>query len=360
MRNKTLLGFDWWLLAPVFVLVSISLVTLLSLNKALFLNQLTALGVGLVAFFLTSRLRVEMLESFRLPIYVISLILLVVVLVIGFESNGAVRWISVFGVSVQFSEVLKPFLAISFCAFLAERRDTSFKSLLLILLFLLPVFFLVAFQPDLGNALIYGGVVLLVLIVYGFPLRWFGLLSLPFLLVSPIFWNLLHDYQQRRLLTFINPTSDPLGSSYNVIQAMIAVGSGMFLGKGLSQGTQSGLRFLPERHTDFIFATLSEGLGFVGSFIIIIAFAFLCMRIYVIFTKLDNPFAKLFTASAFSFLLIHFFVNIGMNLGILPIVGVTLPFVSFGGNSLLSNFIFLGILSSLMSTYSRRSVLEIR
>jgi rod shape determining protein RodA len=360
MRNKSLLGIDWWLLAPVFVLVSISLVTLLSLNKELFFSQLFTLGVGLVAFFSASRLRVEMLESFRVPIYVISIILLLVVLVIGYESHGALRWISVFGFPIQFSEVLKPFLAVSLCSFLAKRRDTSFRSLLLILLFLLPVFFLVAFQPDLGNALIYGGVVLLVLIVYGFPLRWFGLLLLPLLLFSPIFWNLLHDYQQKRLLTFINPTSDPLGASYNVIQAMIAVGSGMFLGKGLSQGTQSGLRFLPERHTDFIFATLSEGLGFVGSFIIIIAFALLCLRIYMIFTAFENPFAKLFTASAFSFLLIHFFINIGMNLGLLPIVGVTLPFVSFGGNSLLSNFIFLGILSSLMSTYSRRSVLEIR
>lgn len=360
MRNKTLFGLDWWLLAPVFVLVSISLVTLLSLNKELFFNQLFTLGVGLVAFFLASRLRVEMLESFRVPIYIISIILLMVVLIIGYESHGALRWISVFGFPVQFSEILKPFLAVSLCSFLAKRRDTSLRSLLLILLFLLPVFFLVAFQPDLGNALIYGGVVLLVLIVYGFPLRWFGLLSLPFLLISPIFWNLLHDYQQKRIVTFINPTSDPLGASYNVIQAMIAVGSGMFLGKGLSQGSQSGLRFLPERHTDFIFATLSEGLGFVGSFIIIIAFALLCLRIYMIFTRFENPFAKLFTASAFSFLLIHFFVNIGMNLGLLPIVGVTLPFVSFGGNSLLSNFIFLGILSSLMSTYFRRSVLEIR
>jgi len=360
MRNKNLLGLDWWLLAPVFVLVIISLVTLLSLNRELFLNQLSALGVGLVAFFLASRLRVEMLESFRVSIYVISVVLLLVVLIIGFESNGAVRWISVFGVSVQFSEVLKPFLALSLCSFLAKRSDMSFRTVLLTLLLLLPVFFLVAFQPDLGNALIYGGVVLLVLIVYGFPLRWFGLLLLPFIFVSPIFWNLLHDYQQRRLLTFINPTSDPLGSSYNVIQAMIAVGSGMFLGKGLSQGTQSGLRFLPERHTDFIFATLSEGLGFVGSAIVICAFILLLLRVYMLFMKMENQFAKLFAACVFSFLLIHFFVNIGMNTGLLPIVGVTLPFVSFGGNSLLSNFIFLGILSALSSTYSRRSVLEIK
>lgn len=360
MRNKSLFGLDWWLLVPVFVLVIISLVTLLSLSKALFLNQLSALGVGLVVFFLASRLRVEILESFRVPIYIISLILLVVVLIIGFESNGAVRWISVFGISVQFSEVLKPFLAISFCSYLSKRNGTSFRSLGVILGLLIPIFILVALQPDLGNALIYAGVVGIVLLVYGFPFKWFGLLSLPFILVTPIFWGFLHDYQQKRLLTFINPTSDPLGASYNVIQAMIAVGSGMFLGKGLSQGTQSGLRFLPERHTDFIFATLSEGLGFVGSMIVISAFVLLCLRVYMIFMKMENQFAKLFAACVFSFLLIHSFVNIGMNIGLLPIVGVTLPFVSYGGNSLLSNFIFLGILSSLATTYSRRSVLEIR
>lgn len=360
MRNKSLFGIDWWLLAPVVVLVIISLVTLLSLSKALFLNQLFTLVVGLAAFFLISHLRVEIFESLSTPMYFISLALLLIVLIIGFESHGAVRWISFFGFPIQFSEILKPFLAVSLCSYLSKHTNTSLKSLLLILLLLAPVFLLVAFQPDLGNALIYAGVVLMVLLVYGFPFRWFGLLLLPFLFITPIFWGFLHDYQRNRLLTFINPANDPLGASYNVIQAVIAVGSGMFLGKGLSQGTQSGLRFLPERHTDFIFATLSEGMGFVGSMIVIVAFVLLCLRIYMIFMKMENSFGKLFAAATFSFLLIHFFVNIGMNIGLLPIVGVTLPFVSYGGNSLLSNFIFLGILSSLVATYSRRSVLEIR
>lgn len=360
MRNKSWLGLDWWLIAPVFVLVTISLVTLLSLSQSLFLNQLFTLGVGVVAFLLVSRLRVGILETLSLPIYIVSVILLFIVLIIGYESHGAVRWVSFFGFPIQFSEVLKPFLAVSLCSYLSKQRDTTLRSLITVLVLLTPVFLLIALQPDLGNALIYVGVVVMVLIVYGFPFKWFGLLLMPFLLVAPVFWGFLHDYQQKRLLTFINPTSDPLGASYNVIQAMIAVGSGMFLGKGLSQGTQSGLRFLPERHTDFIFATLSEGLGFVGSLIVIAAFALLCFRIYLIFIRIENTFAKLFTACIFSFLLIHVFVNIGMNTGLLPIVGVTLPFVSYGGNSLLSNFISLGIVSALVATYSRRSVLEIR
>lgn len=360
MRKKSLLGIDWWLLTPIIALIAISLVTLLSLNKALFFNQLFTLSISLVGFYVVSRLRIETLQQLALPIYILSLVLLFIVLIIGFESHGAVRWISFFGFPIQFSEVLKPFLALALASHLSKVDKSSFKSFLLTLLLLLPVFLLIAFQPDLGNAVIYAGVVLLVLIVYGFPWRWFLLLLLPFLLVSPVLWSILHDYQRRRLLTFLNPTSDPLGASYNVIQAMIAVGSGMFLGKGLTQGTQSGLRFLPERHTDFIFATLSEGLGFVGGFIVLIAFFALSVRIYTVFKELDDSFAKIFTVTMFFFFLSHFFINIGMNVGLLPIVGVTLPFVSYGGNSLLSNFIFLGILSAIVSTYSRRSVLEIK
>ena len=360
MRKKTLLGIDWWLLTPVAVLVIVSLVTLLSLNKSFFLSQFFTLIVGLVAFFIASRMRVETLQRLSLPIYIFSLISLFIVLIIGFESHGAVRWVSFFGFPIQFSELLKPFLSLALASYLAKSSNRSFKSLITVLLLLAPIFALIAFQPDLGNALIYFGVVLLVLIVYGYPIKWFIFLALPFLLISPLVWEVLHDYQRKRLLTFINPTSDPLGASYNVIQAMIAVGSGMFLGKGLSQGTQSGLRFLPERHTDFIFATLSEGLGFVGAMIILGAFIMLCIRIYLIFTSMENEFAKIFASIVFSFFLIHFFVNIGMNVALLPVVGVTLPFVSFGGNSLLSNFIFLGFLSAVASTYSKHSVLEIR
>jgi len=360
MHRKTLLGVDWWLLVPVAVLIIISLVTLLSLNRALFFSQFFTLIIGVIAFLIFSRIRVESFVRLAIPIYIISIILLLIVLIIGFESHGAVRWISLGGFPIQFSELLKPFLALALASYLSQHKTRSFRSLLAILLFLAPIFGLIAFQPDLGNALIYAGVVLLVLITFGYSLKWFGLLAVPFLLASPIVWNILHDYQQKRLLTFLNPTSDPLGASYNVIQAMIAVGSGMFLGKGLSQGTQSGLRFLPERHTDFIFATLSEGLGFIGAIIVLVAFIMLCVRIYVIFTQMDNDFAKIFASIVFSFFLVHFFVNIGMNLALLPVVGVTLPFVSFGGNSLLSNFIFLGILSSMVTSYSRHSVLEIK
>jgi rod shape determining protein RodA len=151
-----------------------------------------------------------------------------------------------------------------------------------------------------------------------------------------------------------------LGLSYNAIQAVIAVGSGMLLGKGLGLGTQSGLRFLPERHTDFIFASLSEELGIIGALLLILTFIFLLYRIFIIFREQSELFPKIFSAIAFSIIFLQFFVNIGMNIGILPIVGITLPFVSYGGSSLLSNLILLGILSSMNKNIQEHRVLEIK
>jgi rod shape determining protein RodA len=183
---------------------------------------------------------------------------------------------------------------------------------------------------------------------------------LPALIAIPLIWPHLHDYQQQRIITFLNPTADPLGTSYNSMQAIIAVGSGSFFGKGWFQGTQSSLLFLPERHTDFIFATLSEGLGFIGAAFVVLTFGFLCYRVYLIFRDAQDRFTQVFAASFFSLLIVQGFMNIGMNVGLLPIVGVTLPFVSFGGNSLLSNFIFLGILSTMSISQKHKNVLEIK
>lgn len=330
------------------------------MNPAFFRSQLISLIVAGIAFFFFSQANIEFLKQMRLPIYLISVAILAVVLVIGIESRGAVRWVDIFGVRLQFSEILKPFLAISFASYLSEQTTPSKKTFFLTLALLLSVVVLIALQPDLGSGLMYAGVGLLALLVAGFPLWWFGLAFLPFVVFSPVLWTMLHDYQKQRILTFMAPTADPLGASYNGIQAIIAVGSGSFFGKGLAEGTQSGLKFLPERHTDFIFASLAEGLGFFGAILVIMAFLLLLYRIYRIYQNSNDIFCKLFTVCTFGFLLIQFFVNIGMNIGYLPIVGVTLPFVSFGGSSLLSSFIFLGMLSAMSVSQKNKHVLEIR
>lgn len=359
MKNKWL-HIDWWLMVPIVFLLLISLTVLFSIDPAHFWNQLFALGVATVAFFVFSQIPYKDLELFAKPFYFVSIFLLVIVLLIGFEARGAVRWINIFGFSLQASEIIKPLLSLSLASFLAGNTNRSLKMYVLTLLFLVPVVVLIQLQPDLGNALIFAGVSVATLVVYGIPWIWLFVSALPLLLAAPFIWNLLHDYQRQRVLTFLNPLQDPQGSSYNLIQAVIAVGSGMVMGKGIGEGTQSQLKFLPENHTDFIFASLSEKLGFLGSFIVIMAFIALLYRIYRIFHRSKDAFGKLFCVSAFLFLLIHFFVNIGMNLGLVPVVGVTLPFVSFGGSSLLSNFIFLGILSAISTANNKKDVLQIR
>jgi rod shape determining protein RodA len=357
--NSKGFGIDWFLIIPVGLLIIISLVTLFSLNPDFFKGQVLVLIVSILAFIIFSQTNYKILDIFSKPIYIVSLILLVIVLFLGIESRGSMRWVELFGLRAQFSEVLKPFLAISFASYLANLKQYNLRGLLNVFLLLAPITILIFFQPDLGNALLYTGVVLATTIYFGFSFKYFAALFLPIFAFLPIVWKFLHEYQRQRVLTFLDPGKDPLGTSYNVIQSVIAVGSGMLMGRGLGQGTQSGLRFLPERHTDFIFASISEQLGFIGTVIMLICFAFILYRIYIIFKNSEDKFAKIFAAIIFFTFLIQIFVNVGMNIGILPIVGVTLPFVSYGGSSLLSNFIFLGFLSAI-NKGKQEEILEIR
>lgn len=357
--KKSLFDIDWGLIAPVLVLVILSLTTLFSIDISKFFSQLIFFVIGIFAFLFFSQTNFKSIKIYSTPIYIISIVLLLIVLIVGVETRGSIRWLEFLGFRVQFSEILKPFLAISLSSYLSSRNDHSFRTIFLALCFLIPVFFLVFLQPDLGNALTYLMVAILTFIVFGFPLRFF-LSGIIFVTIfSPIIWKFLHDYQRQRILTFLNP-NDPLGLSYNAIQSVIAVGSGMLFGRGLGLGTQSGLRFLPERHTDFIFATLSEALGMIGAILVVVTFVFLLYRIFIIFKNQEDLFGKIFSIVAFSLIFFQFFINIGMNIGILPIVGITLPFVSYGGSSLFSNFILLGILSSLNRGEALKRVLEIR
>jgi rod shape determining protein RodA len=360
MSKRGFWDIDWFLLTSVGALVVISLVTLFSINFDFFKSQFIFLLFSLGFFLFFSQSNYKVLSEFSKPIYIVSLILLGLVLILGIEARGSTRWIEFLGFRAQFSEILKPFLAISLASFLASKRVYNFRALLEIIILLSPIVFLIFFQPDLGNALIYVGITFAALIYVGFSFKYFIALFLPLLAMLPLIWHFLHDYQKQRVLTFLDPSRDPLGTSYNVIQSVIAVGSGMLMGKGLGQGTQSGLRFLPERHTDFIFATISEQLGFIGALIILICFALLMYRIFMIFINAEPGFSKNFAAIVFFSFLIQIFINIGMNVGIIPVVGVTLPFVSYGGSSLLSNFIFLGFLSSITRSTKDRQVLEIK
>lgn len=359
MNRGILQGIDWWLIAPVSVLVLLSLTTLFSINVSFFKSQFVFLIISFLVFLFFSQINYRIVQSFSAWIYVISLAILFLVLLLGIESRGAIRWIDLLGLRIQFSETLKPFLAVALAAFL-KREKTNLRTFVLALIFFIPLFIFIFLQPDLGNALLYFASLILTLFIAGFPMMWFLLSSIPIFAAVPVIWHFLHGYQKQRILTFINPAKDPLGTSYNAIQSVIAVGSGMIFGKGFGETTQSGLRFLPERHTDFIFASIAESLGFVGCAILFAAFGLLLYRIYLIFLNSDDKFCKVFSAIAFSLFLIEFFVNASMSMAIIPIVGVTLPFVSYGGSSLLSNFILLGILSSISRDTKTNTALEIK
>jgi rod shape determining protein RodA len=211
----------------------------------------------------------------------------------------------------------------------------------------LPIFFLILLQPDTGTALMYFATLAGMLLMYGFPIYYYLISAAFFLIPAPIIFNFLKPYQKERITTLFNITSDPSGSSYNAIQSLISIGSGGFWGKGLGEGTQSVLRFLPERQTDFIFASISEGLGFLGGASIIFLIFFLLFRIYKIARRLEDPYAYLIVIGVFFIFLAQSVTNIGMNIGIMPIIGITLPLVSYGGSSLITSFILLGIVSSI-------------
>lgn len=351
---------DFWLAGPVVILIIISLTTLASINPAYLKSQSISLLIGIICFFIFSKFNFRSLSIFKTPLYIASIMLLGLVLIVGIESRGSVRWVELFGIRFQFSELLKPVSAIIFASYLADLSKKTFKSFMMMNLLVIPLLALIHFQPDLGSAIVYAGVFYLVLLTIGFSYQWFALIFIPLAGISPLFWHLLHDYQKQRIITFLDPLHDPSGSSYNSIQAIIAIGSGMFMGKGLGDNTQSGLRFLPERQTDFIFATISEGLGFVGSMLVLAAFVFLFIRLFKIFSDSDSTYDKVIVLSCFYFIFIQFLFNIGMNLGLLPVVGITLPFVSFGGSSLISNFIFLAMVNSIYYERKKKLILEIR
>lgn len=350
---------DLQLIIPVLVLIGVSLATLFSVNGVFFRNQLLFVGLSILIFLFFAHADFSFFIDLGKPIYIFSFIALLLLLFLGFEARGAARWLDIFGLRLQFSEILKPFLAIALSSFLATKPKTALTAGTLFLL-LLPVAFFIYKQPDLGSALMYVFTVVLTLFLIGYPFKWFAAAFVGISALIPLVFRFLHTYQQQRILTFLHLTNDPLGSSYNSIQAIIAIGSGMLLGKGLGQGTQSGLKFLPEQHTDFIFATISESLGFIGALVVIVAFGFVLYRLFVIAQESEDTREKIFLIATFSLLFLQFFINVGMNIGLLPIVGVPLPFVSYGGSSLVSNAIFLGLASSIGSIHRSKSTLEIR
>lgn len=336
--------FDPLVSLPSLLLLITGLTIIRSITPELFSTQLVFICVSVLVFVIIASIDPEVFFSFGLVGYIFFLSLTLLLPVMGVLSRGATRWIQIGSFTLQPSELLKPFmlLALSYLSVTTLER----KNFFIFVLGLISIV-IVFLQPDLGTSL-----VLLVgwagFVLARFRLKTILSLLLAFVLLAyPIFHFVLRDYQQQRIFTFLNPYSDPLGQGYHIIQSMIAVGSGQFFGRGLGHGTQTQLRFLPEHHTDFIFSSLSEELGFVGSFTTILMYTILLYRIYVISQMVPDPKLSLFCLSALGMLGFQVFVNIGMNIGLSPITGITLPLLSYGGSSILSTAIILGVINSL-------------
>lgn len=344
--TRLLSKIDGWLAAAVVLLLVLSGTMIRSVSPELFPKHLFIIAFSLLVFLVVMRIDYRIYFSLRRYFYFLAIALLVANFLLGTLARGSVRWIQIGPLNLQASELVKPLLIIAFAGFLAERPAKDWRSTLASLIWLVVPLILVFIQPDLGSSLVLGFIWLGMVVASGLP--WKLLVGVgSFLgLLLPLGWRRLADYQQLRVTSFFDPFADPLGSGYNLIQSMIAVGSGRWWGRGLGRGPQSQLDFLPERHTDFIFASLSEELGFLGGVIIISLLGILLWRILQAARKTDDQFGRLICIGVFAMIWFQSVVNIGMNLGLLPVAGVTLPLVSYGGSSLLATMIGLGVVAS--------------
>ncbi len=323
-------------------------------NASLLINQAVRLGVALIAMLIVAQLPPDFLRRWTPWGYVAGLLLLVLVLTRGDVGQGAQRWLD-FGIRFQPSEAMKLAVPMMTAWFLHDRQIPPRIGHLAIIAVLIAVpTIMIARQPDLGTSLLIAASGIIVIILAGMSLRLMfglGVLAIPGALVL---WNFMQDYQKQRVLTLLNPDSDPLGAGYNIIQSKIAIGSGGLFGKGWTNGSQAHLEFLPERHTDFIFAVLGEEFGLFGVLSLLGLYMFVIGRGLYIAVQAHDTYSRLLAGSISLTFLVYVFVNTAMVTGLVPVVGVPLPLVSFGGTSMVTLMAGFGIL---MSVHSHRKLL---
>lgn len=313
------------------------------------LRQLFAAGGGLLGFFLLANIDYHFFRKNSTVFYLSAVAMLIFVLFFGLTIRGSSRWIDLGIFNFQPAEYAKLAVIIVLAKFFAKNSKLlqKFRYVLWSIGLVIIPAALVVLQPDLGSGAILLAVWLGLLVVSPLPRRYFFYLLVIFLILALALWSFfLQDYQQNRIRSFLNPTADPLGQGYNVIQSIVAVGSGGVFGRGLARGLQSQLQFLPERQTDFIFASTVEELGIFGGGLVLLLFFFVLWRLLRILKNARDLFGMYLAAGVFSLILVQLTVNVGMNLGLLPVTGVTLPFLSFGGSSLVIMFWLAGIVES--------------
>lgn len=305
--------------------------------------------VGLVGALILSMVDYRALQYLATPAFIVTVIVLVAVVIFGDPRFGARRWFEVGPIVVQPSEIMKLIMVLFMARFLSKRGDRirSFRTVGLSLAIILVPVVLIFLEPDLGTALVIGAMWLVMVFVAG--ARWWHLIAPAGIAFAafPFGWFFAQDYMRERFVTFFNPDSDPLGAGYNVLQARISIGSGGWFGQGIGQGTQTQLEFLRVRDTDFIFAVLGEQLGFVGALGVILFFTLLIVEAIWIAIRAQDDFGRYIAVGVAAMLFIQSFINIGMNVGLMPVTGLTLPLLSFGRNSLIITIMSLGVLLSI-------------
>lgn len=352
-------NIDVSLLLIVMVLMTFGLATVYSAtydanNRAT--AQLLNMAVGLVVMWFVAQVPPQKLMRFAVPLYVLGVVLLVMVFLFGVKVNGARRWLSLGFTRIQPSEILKIAMPLMLAWYFHKYETVlKFRHYVVAGVLLIIPFGLIAKQPDLGTAILVGAAGFYVIFFAGLPWKVIVGMIVAGASAAPFVWTMLRDYQRKRILTLIDPTTDPLGSGYHIIQSTIAIGSGGSFGKGWLEGTQTHLEFIPERHTDFIFAVFSEERGLLGNSILVFLYLLLIVRGLMITANASTLFARVLGGSITLSFFTYAFVNMGMVSGILPVVGVPLPFMSYGGTALVTLFLGLGIL---MSIHSHRMLVK--
>ncbi|CAN5165341.1 peptidoglycan glycosyltransferase MrdB [soil metagenome] len=352
------LHLDGVLLAGLLAVSGVGLIVLYSASGAsleMLTQQLVRFGVALGALVVAAQFPPKLLRSWAPWAYLLGLVLLTLVLVAGETGKGAQRWLDLGLLQFQPSEIMKLGVPMICAWYLHERRlpPDAIDLLALVALVLLPTA-LIALQPDLGTALLIASAGAFVVLLAGLRLRAILVVGALLVALAPVLWHFMHDYQRQRVLTFFNPESDPLGAGYHIIQSKIAIGSGGIFGKGWLNGSQAQLEFLPESRTDFIFAVLGEEFGLLGLLFILVLYLFVVGRGLFIAVQAQDTFSRLLAGSISLTFFVYVFVNIGMVTGLVPVVGVPLPLISYGGTSMVTLMAGFGIL---MSIHTHRKLL---
>lgn len=351
--------FDFFIPSIVLIIFALSLTTLWSISPSSVAPQLISILLGFFFFFIFVQIDFRIFRNIKWLLFSASLILLILTFAMGEITRGSIRWLQIGPFTIQPSEVVKPFLLVFFAFFFSEKKVKMQNLIAGVALFSLPIFFIFK-QPDLGSTLILAAAFVGIIFALSLPkkiyLAGLGILGG----IMPLSWLFLADYQKQRITSFLSPNSDPLGTGYHLIQSVISVGSGEILGRGLGRGTQSRLAFLPENHTDFIFASFTEEMGFLGALFLLTLYLLLLWRILKMAQRANQDFAQYFCFGIFTMLFFQVFVNVAMNMGIMPVTGITLPLFSYGGSSVLATMICLGMVESIGRFQRKQETIEIR